>query len=131
MAVQTTAHDRSLISYTGGWYFPIAFLARLPFAMMVVGVLTLVVAARGSVALGGLTSAAVGVGTVIAGPLVGNAVDRLGQRRILVPLGLANGALLALFPLVVYSGAAEGMLLLAALSIGLTAPQSAAMSRTR
>lgn len=123
--------DRTLISQTGGWYFPIAFLARLPFAMMVVGVLTLVVAARGSVALGGLTSAAVGVGTVVAGPLIGDAVDRLGQRRVLVPLGLANGVLLSLFPFVVYSDSADGLLLLAALLIGLSAPQAAAMSRTR
>src|SRR5699024_6972149 len=38
----------------GTVYFPIAFIARFPFAMMVVGTLTLVVSARGSVALGGL-----------------------------------------------------------------------------
>ncbi|MCR2783879.1 MULTISPECIES: MFS transporter [unclassified Microbacterium] len=123
--------DRSLIDHTGRSYFPIAFIARLPFAMMVVGVLTLVVSATGSVALGGLTSAAVGIGTVIAGPLVGDAVDRLGQRRVLVPLGLVNSALLAAFPFVVFSGSAEWMLLLSALLIGLSAPQAAAMSRSR
>ena len=125
------ADDRTLISQTGIWYFPIAFLARLPFAMMVVGVLTLVVSMRGSVALGGLTSAAVGIGTVFAGPLIGDAVDRLGQRRILVPLGLLNGALLVAFPFIVASGSADWMLLLGALLVGLSAPQAAAMSRTR
>lgn len=123
--------DRSLISHTGFWYFPIAFLARLPFAMMVVGVLTLVVSVRGSVALGGLTSAAVGIGTVIAGPVVGDAVDRLGQRRVLVPLGLVNGGLLIAFPLVASSDMVDGMLLAAAFLIGLSAPQAAAMSRSR
>lgn len=127
----TAVDDRSLISHTGLWYFPIAFLARLPFAMMVVGVLTLVVSVRGSVALGGLTSAAVGIGTVIAGPLVGDAVDRLGQRRVLVPLGLVNGALLIAFPFVASSNLVDGMLLTAAFLIGLSAPQAAAMSRSR
>ena len=88
--------SRSLIHHTGYAYFPIAFVARLPFAMMTVGVLALVVAVRGSVALGGLTSAAVGVGVVVAGPILGDLADRFGQRRVLVPVGLANGALVGI-----------------------------------
>lgn len=123
--------DRNLIQHTGWVYWPIAFIARLPFAMMTVGVLMLVSAVTGSVSLGGLTSAAVGIGVVVAGPLIGDLVDRHGQRRVLVPVGLANGILLALFPFVVVSGAAEGLLLAAALAIGLTAPQASAMSRSR
>ncbi|WP_425837604.1 MFS transporter [Microbacterium sp. PA5] len=123
--------DRSLIAHTGWGYFPVAFVARLPFAMMVVGVLTLVASARGSVALAGLTSAAVGVGVVVAGPVIGDLVDRRGQRRVLVPVGLANGILLALFPLVVLAGMPEPVVLAAGALIGLTAPQAAALSRTR
>ncbi|HYP72696.1 MAG TPA: MFS transporter, partial [Microbacterium sp.] len=125
------ARDRTLIQHTGWAYWPIAFVARLPFAMMTVGVLMLVVAETDSVGLGGLTSAAVGIGVVIAGPFIGDLVDRHGQRRVLVPVGLANGILLALFPLVVMSDLPEGVLLAAALAIGLTAPQAAAMSRSR
>ena len=125
------ADDRTLIQHTGWVYWPIAFIARLPFAMMTVGVLMLVVAETGSVSLGGLTSAAVGIGVVVAGPVIGDLVDRHGQRRVLVPVGLANGILLGLFPLVVLSGMPEGVLLAAALAIGLTAPQAAAMSRSR
>ncbi|MDQ1122464.1 MFS transporter [Microbacterium trichothecenolyticum] len=121
----------SLIHHTGFWYFPVAFVARLPFAMMTVGVLSLVVAMRGSVALGGLTSAAVGLGVVVAGPVLGDLADRYGQRRVLVPAGVANGILLAVFPLVVASAAAEGVLLAAAAAIGLTGPQTSAMSRSR
>ncbi|GLJ81147.1 MFS transporter [Microbacterium imperiale] len=126
-----TTNDRSLIHHTGWGFFPIAFVARLPFAMMVVGVLTLVVSATGSVGLGGLTSAAVGIGVVIAGPVIGDAVDRFGQRRVLVPLGIANGILLGLFPVVVTSGLADPVILAAAAAIGLSAPQAAAMSRSR
>ena len=126
-----TLEHRSLLHYTGFWYFPVAFVARLPFAMMTVGVLALVVAVRGSVALGGLTSAAVGIGVVVAGPVLGDLADRFGQTRVLVPSGIANGILLALFPVVVSSPAPDGLLLAAATAIGLTGPQTAAMSRSR
>ena len=123
--------DRPLVHHTGFWYFPIAFIARLPFAMMTVGVLAIVVALRGSVALGGLTSAAVGLGVVVAGPVLGDLADRFGQRRVLIPVGLANGILLAIFPLVVASRPGDALLLVAAAAIGLTGPQTAAMSRSR
>ncbi|WEK12425.1 MAG: MFS transporter [Candidatus Microbacterium phytovorans] len=123
--------DRSLIQHTGWGYFPVAFVARLPFAMMVVGVLTLVASATGSVALAGLTSGVVGVGVVVAGPIIGDLVDRHGQRAVLVPVGLANGILLALFPVVVLAGMPEPLVLVAAALIGLSAPQAAALSRTR
>ncbi|WP_454118240.1 MFS transporter [Microbacterium lacticum] len=126
-----TETREGLIDHTGWMYWPIAFIARLPFAMMTVGVLMLVVAVTGSVGLGGLTSAAVGIGVVVAGPLIGDLVDRHGQRRVLVPVGLANGLLLAAFPLIVMSDVPERVLLAAALAIGLTAPQAAAMSRSR
>ena len=126
-----TVAQRSLIHHTGFWYFPVAFVARLPFAMMTVGVLALVVAVRGSVALGGLTSAAVGIGVVVAGPILGDLADRFGQSRVLVPTGLANGILLALFPVVVGSPATDGLVLATAVAIGVTGPQTAAMSRSR
>jgi len=130
MTLPATAH-RSLIHHTGPWYYPVAFIARLPFAMMTVGVLAIVVAARGSVALGGLTSAAVGMGVVVAGPALGDLADRFGQRRVLVPVGLANGVLLAVFPLVVAATDSDALLLASAAAIGLTGPQTAAMSRSR
>src|SRR5699024_9771633 len=73
-----TSAEPSLLRLAGLPYFLIAFIARLPFAMMVVGVLTVVVSARGSLSLGGLTSAAVGLGTACFGPLLGAAADRFG-----------------------------------------------------
>ena len=127
----TTSFSRSLIAAIGFGYFPLAFIARLPFAMMVVGVLALVVNSRGSIATGGLASAAVGIGVVAAAPVVGDLVDRFGQRRILVPIGLANGLLLGAFPLVAYSGMPDALVLVAAALIGLTGPQVAPMSRAR
>src|SRR3954464_3071714 len=120
-----------LIQHAGLSYFPLAFIARLPFAMMTVGVLTLVVAERGSVTIGGLNSAAAGLGTALAGPLLGAAADRLGHRRVLVPVGLINAVLLGAFVLVVSSAAPDLALLAMSVLIGASAPQIAPMSRTR
>src|SRR3954468_18584863 len=123
--------ESPLVRHAGFSYFPIAFIARLPFAMMVVGVLTLVVAERDSVALGGLNAAVAGIGTALAGPLLGTAADRLGQRRVLVPLGLLNAVLLGAFVLVVGSSAPDLAVLALSVLIGATAPQVAPLSRTR
>lgn len=126
-----TSSEPSLLRIAGLPYFLIAFIARLPFAMMVVGVLTVVVSARGSLSLGGLTSAAVGLGTACFGPLLGAAADRFGQRRVLLILAIANGAMLVLFTAVVYGSAGDAFVLLAAFGIGATAPQVAPLSRSR
>ncbi|QXG76750.1 MFS transporter [Modestobacter sp. L9-4] len=127
----TRRPGNALVRAAGLSYFPLAFIARLPFAMMTVGVLTLVVAERGSLTLGGLNSAAAGLGTALAGPLLGAAVDRLGQRRVLVPVGLVNAALLGTFPFVVTSAAPDAALLALSVLIGVSAPQISPMSRTR
>lgn len=126
-----TSSEPSLFRLAGLPYFLIAFIARLPFAMMVVGVLTVVVSARGSLSLGGLTSAAVGLGTACFGPLLGAAADRFGQRTVLLLLAFANGAAMIVFTLVVYGDAADALVLLAAVGIGATAPQVAPLSRSR
>ena len=126
-----TSAEPTLLRIAGFPYFLIAFVARLPFAMMVVGVLTVVVSARGSLSLGGLTSAAVGLGTACFGPLLGAAADRFGQRVVLLILAVANGSMLVLFTVVVYGTAADAFVLLAAVGIGATAPQVAPLSRSR
>ncbi|WP_029088495.1 MFS transporter [Brevibacterium album] len=126
-----SAAQPNVLRLAGFPYFPIALIARLPFAMMVVGVLTVAVSARESMALGGLTSAFVGVGTALVGPLLGAAADRFGQRPVLLLIAPLNGVLLLVFCAVVYSQAHASVLLLAAFGIGATAPQVAPMSRSR
>ncbi|GAA5149433.1 MFS transporter [Microbacterium pseudoresistens] len=123
--------DRSLFRRAGAAYFVIAFIARLPFAMIVVGVLTLAVEARGSVSLAGLTSAAVGVGTACFGPLLGAAADRFGQRPVLLVLAAGNAAALVLLTVVAYAAVPDAVLLLSAFAVGATAPQVAPLSRSR
>jgi len=126
-----TVGPSHLLREAGLAYFIVAFVARLPFAMMVVGVLTVAVSARGSISLGGLTSAAVGIGTACFGPLLGAAADRFGQRFVLLALAVANAAMLVVFTAVIYSDAADLAVLMSAAGIGATAPQVAPMSRSR
>lgn len=121
----------SLVSVTGAIYFPLALIARFPYPMMVVGTLTLVVAGRGSLSLGGLTSAMVGLGTACFGPLIGAAADRWGQRRVLLAAGAVNSAALLLLTAAVFSALGGWAVLAAAFAVGATAPQVAPMSRSR
>jgi len=121
----------SLIREAGYAYFPIALIARLPFAMMVVGILTLVVSARGSLALGGATSAMTGLGTALVGPLLGAAADRFGQRRVLLIAGAANSVMLAAMAWLAFAPVADAALLAVAFLIGATMPQVAPLSRSR
>ncbi|WP_309131783.1 MFS transporter [Brevibacterium sp.] len=123
--------SETLLSVVGRSYFPIAFMARLPYAMVVIGVLTLVVAGRGSLSLGGINSAMVGLGTAIFGSFIGAAADRWGQRPVLLVVGALNCLALIFMAWVVYSPLADWVVLAAAFAIGATAPQVAPMSRSR
>jgi MFS family permease len=126
-----TEQPTTLLRAAGFSYFPVALLARLPYAMMVVGVLTLVVSARGELSLGGLTSAMVGVGTAIFGPLIGAAADRIGQRGVVLAAGVANSVALLAMAWVAFSASPDVVVLIVAFVIGATAPQVSPMSRSR
>ncbi|NKY19609.1 MFS transporter [Tsukamurella spumae] len=125
------AKDPSMLSIAGPTYFPIALVARLPFAMMVVGVLTLVVAGRDSLAFGGLSSAMVGIGSAAVGPLVGAAADRFGQHRAVLTAGIVNSLALLLMAWVVFSPLPGWAVLASAALVGASAPQVGPMSRSR
>ncbi|MGW9003770.1 MFS transporter [Brevibacterium casei] len=127
----TPAPSPTLLSAVGLGYFPLAFLARLPYAMVVVGVLTLVVAGRESLSLGGLNSAMVGLGTAIFGSFIGAAADRWGQRPVLLVVGTLNSLALIFLAWVVFSPLPDAIVLIASFAIGATAPQVSPMSRSR
>ena len=123
--------EPTLFQRTGLWYFPLALVSRLPYAMMVIGVLTLVVSARGSVELGGLNSAAVGLGVACFGPLIGAAADRFGQRSVLLVVGAANSLVLGYLAWAAFSPLPIGWVFLGSFLAGATAPQTSPMSRSR
>ncbi|MBN9239674.1 MAG: hypothetical protein BGO97_08245 [Micrococcales bacterium 70-64] len=116
---------------TGWGYFPVAFVGRLPFAMMVVGVLTVVATTRGSVADAGVAAALAGVGTAICGPLAGALADRHGQRVVL--LGASAASILAAAGLLALLSADASIAAVCATTfvLGGATPQVAPFSRSR
>lgn len=76
-------------------------LARLPSGMFSLAVLLFVRGQTGSFLLAGLTVGAFTLAGALCSPLLGGAVDRLGQRRVLLPSAICQGALLVVFALAV------------------------------
>lgn len=116
---------------TGTWFFVIAFAARLPVAMNVVGVLTLVTVVRGSLADAGLVSAAVGLASGIGGPLLAALADRAGQRPVLLVTAPLHAALLVVLVAVVYADATVPLLVTVAALAGAALPPASPMTRAR
>lgn len=116
---------------TGWGYFPLAFVGRLPFAMMVVGVLTVVATTRSSVAEAGLAAALAGTGTAICGPLAGALADRHGQRIVLLGAGAVSIAAAAGLLVLLAAGAPLAAVCATTFVLGGTTPQVAPFSRSR
>lgn len=129
-----------LINLSGRGFLPLGLFARLPLAMLTVGVLTLLIAVSESYAIGGFGAGAVGIGSAMGAPLLGFLADRLGQKPVLIVAALANAAAVALLLVLSYStaGSAEGFapqamfwVLLAAWLVGATSPQVGPLARVR
>lgn len=121
----------SLFRLTGPEYFPLAFLARFPYAMMVIGVLTLIVVARGSVQTAGINSAFVGIGSACFAPVIGGCADRYGQRITILVTGTLNTVAISALAWVAYTSAADWVVFMLGFLVGATAPQMSPMSRAR
>ncbi len=104
--------------------------ARLPTAMLPLGILLYVADRTGSFATGGLAVAALSVGGGLGGSLVGLAADRWGQRPVMLLATLVQVLALGAFLVL---GPAEVLAVTMGLSvlIGLTNPQAGAMARSR
>ncbi|MCY0905363.1 MFS transporter [Arthrobacter sp. H14-L1] len=120
----------------GNGYIPLGLFARVPLAMLTIGVLTLVTAISGSYAIGGFAAGSVGAGAAVGAPLVGYLADRLGQKPVLLVAAVANslivGAVVALvYATGEYTGGRTLAVLAAALLAGATSPQVGPLSRVR
>ena len=120
-----------LARITGVWFFVLGFVARLPFAMNIVGLLTLVTVVRGSIAEGGLVSAAFGIAMGVGGPLLGAIADRRGQRIVSVVVSVAHAALLLGIVVAVYGGGPFWLIFVLTLFAGATIPPVSAFARAR
>ena len=127
---------RVLPRLAGKSYIPLGLFARVPLAMLTIGVLTLVSALSGSYAIGGFAAGAVGVGAAIGAPTIGYLADRLGQKPVLIVSAVANALIVAAVVVIVYGAGefttgATAAVLAATLLAGATSPQVGPLSRVR
>ncbi|MGQ4508452.1 MFS transporter [Dermabacteraceae bacterium P13128] len=126
------AHGYPALPRIAGWSFlPLSWLARLPSAMLPIGSLTLVYTATDSATLAGIASGAVGAGTAVGAPLLGMAVDRWGQRRVLLPVGLLSALALLLTVSATVFNWAFSFTVTGCFLAGFTTPQIPVMVRAR
>ncbi|HEY5222524.1 MAG TPA: MFS transporter [Microbacteriaceae bacterium] len=130
-ATSALSPARATLRAVGGGFFPLAFISRLPFAMTVVGVLTVVSSVRGSITDAGIVSALAGIGTAVFGPLLGTFADKHGQRLVLLIAAAANVVSLVGFVALTFSPASVLWLAVVAFVLGASTPQVAPMSRSR
>ncbi|MFQ6485049.1 MFS transporter [Brachybacterium epidermidis] len=90
------ARYRSLPSIASGPWMALAMAARAPYAMIPLGTMTAITVSTGSIATGGLASGLVAAASAVAGPLIGRAADRSGQRLVLTILTPINALALSL-----------------------------------
>ncbi|MEV0742494.1 MFS transporter [Streptomyces sp. NPDC050549] len=118
---------RSLLRLPGAGFFPLGFLARLPYATSSLATLILVRAASGSYAFAGLAAAAQGIANALGAPLAGALADRHGHRLVGAASALANAA--ALTGLVATSHTARPGTIAAAALAGFTQPPVGSLVR--
>ncbi|WP_116245054.1 MFS transporter [Nocardiopsis sp. FIRDI 009] len=115
-----------------GWPLLTAtFLARLPVSMALIGLLTLVASATGSVAVAGIVSGAFALGETVGGPLIARFADRHGQRRPVLVTALVDAVLIGLLVAAVAADRSPAVLTVLAALSGLCMPQIGPMARTR
>jgi len=118
---------RSLLRVPGAGFFPLGFLARLPYATSSLATLILVRAASGSYAFAGLAAAAQGIANALGAPVAGALADRHGHRLVGAVSALANAG--ALTGLVVASHTGRPGMIAAAALAGLTQPPVGSLVR--
>ncbi|WP_395298580.1 MFS transporter [Kitasatospora hibisci] len=116
----------------GAWTFLApAFAARLPYAMLSLGIVLLVLDTHGSYGTAGSVAAVSAVAQAFVGPQTGRLADRYGQAAVLIPSVVVHafsvGALIAL----ALGHAPVWSLFLAAAPAGASVPQVGAMVRAR
>lgn len=115
-----------------GWSFLVAgFAARLPQAMVPMGMLMLVASAAGSYAAAGLAVAAWSAGCAVGGPVIGILADRYGHRGVGLVAAAANSSAMVAVVAVTWADLPQPAVLAAAAAIGITNPQAGSLARHR
>ncbi len=123
---------RRALALPGAWQFSATgIVARLPIAMVGLGIVLLISTRTGSYALAGLLSAAFQVSAAGGALLTSRWMDRVGQARLLPALAFANAALLVGFVAAVELDLPVSVQFVAAALAGATQPAIGSMVRAR
>jgi MFS family permease len=123
---------RDLLVTPGGLRFSsAAFIARMPIAMIGLGIVLLVVAKTGSYGRAGAMSAAFALVNAGAAPVIARLVDRFGQRRVLLRAVPVHCVALITLVLLATRGAPTWAQVLAVVAAALTGPSIGSVVRAR
>lgn len=124
-------HYRLLPRLVGWPSLAVSFLARTPFSMLPLGIMTAFTASTGSVAVGGLATGVTSLSTAVGAPLLGRVAEKVGQKRLLTTVMPINAfGLLSLFLLSV-SGTIGPLLWVACVLTGATSIPVGSYTRSR
>ncbi|WP_051430294.1 MFS transporter [Streptomyces roseochromogenus] len=122
---------RRIFSHPGALAFSSAGLtARLGVAMTRFAIVAMLAQRPSAYALAGAVTATQAISYAVVGPRLARAVDRHGQRRVLLPAAVAGSAALALLALCSALGAPSWTLFVAAAGAGVI-PNAGSMVRAR
>lgn len=107
----------------------ISIIARLPLAMLGIGLLVQAVHLTGSFTAAGVVAGANAIAIGVGGPLLGKLVDRRGQTLVLITSGCVSGGLLCVFGTLPV-GTPLPLLIGVAAAIGATLPPVGACLRS-
>jgi MFS family permease len=123
---------REIFAVPRAWRFCLAgIIARMPMSMFGLGTVLLISAGTGRYALAGSVSAAGSLGGAACAPQLGRLVDRLGQRRVLIPVSVAFALAVAGLVAAVTLGAPAWTLFACGIAGGAVMPQTGPMARAR
>lgn len=122
----------TLLRTPSAWRFLTpGLVARLPYAMLGLGIVLLVKDTTGSYGIAGAVSAAMAVALSVVGPQTGRLADRYGQAAVLVPGALLHGISVAALVICAKADAPTWTLFVTAVAAGASVPQIGSMVRAR
>ncbi len=127
----TSPYRRALATPGAPGFVVAAFVGRLPIAMVGIGTILLVQARTGSYGIAGAVAAGAALSEAVGAPLVGRALDRLGQARVLLTCLTVHLAAIVGLIGAVRAGAPEPLWFLAAAACGAAMPPVGACVRSR
>ena len=121
-AVLRAPHVAALIAAT--------LLARFPIGINALALILYLREERGSFAIAGAVAGALAAGSGVGAPVQGRLVDALGQRRVLVPLGVVHAAALGTLVASTEAGAPTVLLALCGFAAGFAIPPTSSVLRS-